>query len=102
VVAFKVLPLGSYELMQLHNEELHNLFSSPNTIRTIKSRRVRRVGYIARMGEMKNAYRSLVGKAEGSKPLGRSDGSLKMDHKYVVVLWTGLIWLRIETSGGLL
>jgi hypothetical protein len=45
---------------KLHNEELHNLYSSPN--RMIKSRRMRLAGHVARMGEKRNAYRILVGK----------------------------------------
>jgi hypothetical protein len=55
---------------KLHNEELHNLYSSPSTIRMTKSRRMRWAGHVARMGE-KNAYRILVGKPEGKRPLGR-------------------------------
>jgi hypothetical protein len=47
---------------KLHNEELHNLYSSPNIIRIIKSRRMRWVGHVARMGEKRNMYRLLVGK----------------------------------------
>jgi hypothetical protein len=46
---------------KLHNEELHNLYSSPNIIRFIKSRRMRWAGHVARMGEKKNAYRIMVG-----------------------------------------
>jgi hypothetical protein len=49
---------------KLHNEELHNLYSSPNIIRMIKSRRMRWAGHVARMGETRNAYRILVGKPE--------------------------------------
>jgi hypothetical protein len=56
---------------KLHNEELHNLYSSPNIIRMIKSRRIRWAGHEARMGEKRNAYRILVGKSEGKRPLGR-------------------------------
>jgi hypothetical protein len=56
---------------KLHNEELHNLYSSPNIIRMIKSRRMRWAGHVARMREMRNADRILVGKPEGKKPLGR-------------------------------
>jgi hypothetical protein len=47
---------------KLHNEELHNLYSSPSIIRTMKSRRMRWAGYVARMGKKRNAYRILVGK----------------------------------------
>jgi hypothetical protein len=54
-----------------HNEELRDLYSSPTIIRKVKSRRMRRAGHVARMGEKKNAYRLLVGKPEGRRPLGR-------------------------------
>jgi hypothetical protein len=50
---------------RLHNEELHNLHSSPNIIMVIKSRKMRWVGRLARIAEMKNAYKILVGKPEG-------------------------------------
>jgi hypothetical protein len=56
---------------KLHNEELHNLYFSPSIIRIIKSRRMRWVGYVARMGEKMNVYRLLVGKPKGKRPLGR-------------------------------
>jgi hypothetical protein len=56
---------------KLHTEELHNLYSSPNTIRMIKSRRMRWEGHVAGMGETRNAYRILVGKREGKSSLGR-------------------------------
>jgi hypothetical protein len=56
---------------KLHNEELHNFYSSPSIIRMIKSRRMRWVGHVARMGEKRNAYRILVGSPAGKRPLGR-------------------------------
>jgi hypothetical protein len=56
---------------KLHNEELHNLYSSPSIIRIMKSRRRRWAGHVARMGEKRNAYRILVGKPQGERPLGR-------------------------------
>jgi hypothetical protein len=56
---------------KLHNEERRDLYSSPSIIRIIKSRRMRWAGHIARMGEKRNAYRLLVGKSEGMRPLGR-------------------------------
>jgi hypothetical protein len=59
------------EWRKLHNEELRDLYSSPNIIRMIKSRRIRCVGHVARMGEERNAYRLLVRKPEGKRPLGR-------------------------------
>jgi hypothetical protein len=52
---------------KLHNEELHNLYSSPNVIRMIKSRRMRWAGYVARMRTKRNAYRILVKKPEGER-----------------------------------
>jgi hypothetical protein len=51
--------------------ELHNLYSSPNIIRMTKSRRMRWVGHVARMGEMKSSYKILVGKCEGKRQIGR-------------------------------
>jgi hypothetical protein len=56
---------------KLHNDELHNLYSSPRIIRMIKSRRMRWAGHVPRMGEKRNAYRILVGMPEGKRPLGR-------------------------------
>jgi hypothetical protein len=56
---------------KLHNEELHNLYSSLDIIRMIKSRRMRWGGHVARMGEKRNAYRILVGKPKGKRPLVR-------------------------------
>jgi hypothetical protein len=56
---------------ELHNEELRNLYSSPSIIRIIKSKRMRWAGHVARMGKKRNAYRLLLGKPEGDRPLGR-------------------------------
>jgi hypothetical protein len=56
---------------KLHNEEFRDLYSSPSIIRKIKSRRMRWAGHVARMREKRNAYRLLVGKPEGERPLGR-------------------------------
>jgi hypothetical protein len=82
---------------KLHNKELHNLYSSPNIIRIIKSRRMRWVGHVARMGEKRNTYRLLVGKPEGKRPLGRPRcrwiDNIKMDlleTGFNVVDWIGL------------
>jgi len=55
----------------LHNEELNDLYSSPNIVRVIKSRRMRLAGHVAHTGEERGAYRVLVGKPEGKRPLGR-------------------------------
>ena len=68
---------------KLHNEELHDLYSSPNTVWVIKSRRVRWAGHVACMGERRGLYRVLVGKPEGKRPLGRPrhrwEDNIKMD-----------------------
>jgi hypothetical protein len=67
----------------IDNEELHNLYSSPNIIRMIKSRRMRWAGHVAPMGEKRNVYRILVGNPEGKRPLGRPKrrwvDNIKMD-----------------------
>jgi hypothetical protein len=71
----KILELKTDEVIggcrKLHNEQLHNLYSSPNIIRMIKSRRMRWAEHVARIGEKRNATRILVGKPEGRRPLGR-------------------------------
>jgi hypothetical protein len=59
------------EWRKLHNGELHDLYSSPSIIRIIKSRRMKWAGHVARIGEKRNAYRLLMGKPEGKRPLGR-------------------------------
>jgi len=62
---------GTGEWRRLHNEELNDLYSSPNIVRMIKSRRMRWAGHVTRMGEERGAYWDLVGKPEGKRPLGR-------------------------------
>ena len=59
------------ESRRLHNEELNDLYSSPNIVRAIKLRRMRWAGHVACMGEERRVYRFLVGKPEGKRPLGR-------------------------------
>ncbi|KAJ4449257.1 hypothetical protein ANN_00654 [Periplaneta americana] len=75
------------EWRKLHNAELHALYSSPDIIRNIKSRRLRWAGHVARMGESRNAYRVLVGRPEGKRPLGRPrhgwEDNIKMDLREV-------------------
>jgi hypothetical protein len=92
---------------KLHNEELHNLYSSPNIIRIIKSRRMRWAGHVARMGEKRNAYRVLVGKPEGRRPLGRPRrmwvDNIKIDFREIG--WNGEVWVDLaqdRNSGRLL
>jgi transcription termination factor 2 len=82
---------------KLRNEELHNLYSSPNIIRMIKSRRMRWAGHVARMGETRNTYRILVGKPEGKRPLGRPKrrwvDNIKMDLREIG--WYGMDWIDL-------
>jgi hypothetical protein len=59
------------EWRKLHNEELNDLYSLPNIVRVVKSRRMRWAGHVARIGEDRGVYRVLVGKPEGKRPLGR-------------------------------
>jgi hypothetical protein len=91
---------------KLHNEELRDLCSSPSIIRIIKSRRMRWVGHVALMGVKRNAYRLLAGKPEVKRllrcPGHRWNFNIKMLERQDWVMWTGLIWLRIGTSEGLL
>jgi hypothetical protein len=82
---------------KLHNEELHNLYSSPSIIRIIRSRRMRWAGHVERMGEKRNVYRLLVGRPEGKRPLRRLRhrwiDNIKMDLLEIglsVVDWIGL------------
>jgi hypothetical protein len=85
------------EWRKLHNEELHDLCSSPSIIKIIKSRRMRWVGHVARMGENRNAYRLLVGKREGQMPLGRPRrrwvDNITMD--VVQVGWGDVDWIGL-------
>jgi hypothetical protein len=91
------------EWRKLHNEELHDLYSSLSIIRIIKARRMRWAGHVARMGKKRSAYRLLAGKPEGRRPLGRPRrmwlDNIRMD---LGVMWSGLVWLRIGTVGELL
>jgi hypothetical protein len=85
------------------------LYSSPDIIRQIKSRRMRWAGHVARLGAGRNLYRVLVGKPEGKRPPGRPrlrwEDGIKMDLEEIGWgggLCSGFTWLRIGTVGGLL
>ena len=58
------------EWRKLHNEEINDLYCSPNVVRVINSRRMRRSGNVVRMGERRGVFRGLVRKPEGNRPLG--------------------------------
>jgi hypothetical protein len=75
------------EWRKLHNEELHNLYSSPDIMRQIKSRRMGWAGHVALMREERKVYKVLVGKPEGKRPLGRPrrrwEDGIRMDFKEI-------------------
>jgi hypothetical protein len=85
------------EWRKLHNEELHNLYSSPDIIRQVKSRRMRWAGHVARMGEERKLYKVLVGKPEGKRPLGRPrrrwEDGIRMDLRESGL--GGVDWIRL-------
>jgi len=92
---------------RLHNEELHNSYGSQSIIRAIKPRRMRWAGHVAHIGEKRSAYRILIGKHEGMRPLGRSrrrwHDNIRMDlREECGKLWTGFVWLRTGAIRGLL
>jgi hypothetical protein len=92
---------------KLYNDELQNLYSLPNIVRVIKSRRLRWAAYVARMGEGRGVYRVLVGKPEGKRPLGRPrrrwEDNIMMDLREIGIIGvTGFGWLRIGSSVRLL
>jgi hypothetical protein len=75
------------EWRKLHNEELNDLYSLPNIVRVVKSRRMIWAGHVTRMGEDSGVHRVLVGKPEGKRPLGRQrcrwEDNIKMDFQEV-------------------
>jgi hypothetical protein len=81
----------------LHNEELHILYSSPNIIRQIKSRRMRWAKHVARMGEERNVYRVLMGKREGKRPLDgprrRWEDGIRMEVREIG--WGSVDWTQL-------
>ena len=85
------------EWRKLHNEELNVLYSSLNIFRAIKSRRMRWVRHVARMGEGRGMYKVLVGKPGGKRPLGRPrhrcEDNIKMDLQEVG--YGGMDWMEL-------
>jgi hypothetical protein len=82
---------------KLHNDELHSLYSSPNIVRVLKSRRMRWAGHVARMGEVKCVYRVLVGRPECKRPLGRRrhrwEDNIKLDFREMGI--DGVNWIHL-------
>jgi hypothetical protein len=92
------------EWRKLHNEELNDLYSLPNTLRVVKSRRMRWAGHVARMVEDRGVHRVLVRKPEGKRPLGDQDLDGRIILRWILrklegVVGTGWSWLRIGTGG---
>ena len=85
------------EWRKLHNKELNDLYSSPNIIRAIKSRRMGWAGQVARMGDRSGVHRVLVGKSEGKRPLVRPrrrwEDNIKMDLQEVGC--EGMDWIEL-------
>jgi hypothetical protein len=82
------------EWRKLHNEKLHNLYSSPDIIRQVKSRRMRWAGHVACIGEERKVYKVLVGKPEGKRPgrpRHRWEDEIRMDFREI-----GLDWIRLS------
>jgi hypothetical protein len=95
------------EWRNLHNEELHNLYSSSYVIRQVKSRRMLWARHEACIGEERKVFKVLVGKPEGKRPLGRPrrrwEDGIRMDLGEIGLgVWIGFDWLRTGTSGRLL
>jgi hypothetical protein len=93
------------EWRKLHNEELKDLYCSPNIFRVIKMKIMRWVGHVACMGEGRVVYRGLVGKPERKRPLGRPRYRWRIILRWIfrnwdVGVWTRSSWLSIGTGGG--
>jgi hypothetical protein len=82
---------------KLHYDELHNLYSSLNIVRVIKSRRMRWAGHVARMEKGRGVYRDLIGRPECKRPLGRPmhrcEYNIKMGFREIVIDGANWIWL---------
>jgi hypothetical protein len=93
--------------LKLHNEELNDLYFSPNIMWVIKSRRMRWAGHVARMVEGRGVFRVFMVKPEEKRPLGRPRRRWGIILRWIfkkkdVGVWNGLGWLRIERGEGYL
>jgi hypothetical protein len=82
----------------MHDEELHNFYSSPDIILMIKSRMIRWAGHVARMGKIKNAYKVLVRKPEGGKPLERPSHRWEDNIKIHLEGFGGVDWIHLAQN----
>jgi hypothetical protein len=86
---------------KLHNDELHDLYSSHNIVRMIKSRRMRWAGHVTCMGEGTGVYRGLVGRPEGKRPLGRPrrrwEDNIKINLREIGIYWAN--WIQLAQDG---
>ena len=80
------------EWRKLHNEELSDLYSVPNIVRVVKSRRMRWAGHVARMGQGRRVYRVLVGRPEGKRPLGRPRRRWGIILRWIFRKWERGLW----------
>jgi hypothetical protein len=85
---------------KFHNDELHNLYSSPNIVRVIKSRKMQWVGPVSRLGEGRGVYKVLIRRPEGKRPLGRPwcrwEGNINLDLREIGIDEAN--WIRLAKN----
>jgi hypothetical protein len=85
---------------RLHNEELHNMYASPNINRVITSRKLRWMGQVARIGEIRKAHKTSTGKTEGKRSRGRPTG--RWEHEIrkdlTEIGWEGVEWMPLAQN----
>ena len=95
----------TWEWRKLHNEEVNDVYSLPNIVRVVKSRRMCWAGHVARIGKDRVVHMVLVGKPEGKSHWGDQDVDGRIILRWIFrklegVVGTGWSWLRIGTDGG--
>jgi hypothetical protein len=97
VFKYKTNLLNNEDIQELHNDKLHSLYSSPNIVRVIKSRRMRWAGHVAHMGVGRGVYQVLDGRPKGKRPLWRSrcrwENNIKMDLGEIGI--DGANWIQL-------